>query len=231
MVASSGLTEQEVARSTCAVLAARAACIALPPAPVTGAASAPRECIVTTVRDNNEDLARRSRLSRKDWGHFARSRRHPIWPVAMVSVGRREGKRTNSQSMRDFRLVFGHKACYILCYPVKLVLKFLHKQGHCLVRLLIVTASFGSLATIGCMSSVEKVAYGGLPDQITEPVNTVASTANMEASNANSLIGGLVGPNSVSGDILTSQGYNRTANAAVQDPWYAYSLLRGAFSQ
>ena len=80
------------------------------------------------------------------------------------------------------------------------------------------------------MSTVEKVAYGGLPDQITEPVNTAASTANMEASKANSLIGGLVGPNPVSGDILTFQGDNRTANAAVQDPWYVYSLLRRAVS-
>ena len=103
-------------------------------------------------------------------------------------------------------------------------------RGQGLAGLLIVTASFCSLATTGCMSSIEKVAYGGLPDQITEPVNTAASTANMEASKANSLIGGLVGPNPVSGDILTFQGYNRTANAAVQDPWYAYSLLRGALS-
>jgi hypothetical protein len=78
------------------------------------------------------------------------------------------------------------------------------------------------------MSTVEKVAYGGLPDQLTEPVNTVASNANMEASKANSLIGGLVGPNPVSGNLLAFQNYNRTANAAVQDPWYAYSLLRGA---
>lgn len=80
------------------------------------------------------------------------------------------------------------------------------------------------------MSTVEKVAYGGLPDQLTEPVNTVSSTANMEASKANSLIGGLVGPNPVSGNLLALQNYNRTANAAVQDPWYAYSLLRGALS-
>ena len=80
------------------------------------------------------------------------------------------------------------------------------------------------------MSNIEKVAYGGLPDQITEPVNTAASTANMEASKANSLIGGLVGPNPVSGNLLAAQNYSRTANAAVQDPWYAYSLLRGAFS-
>ena len=80
------------------------------------------------------------------------------------------------------------------------------------------------------MSNIEKVAYGGLTDQLTEPVNTIASKANMEASEANSLISGLVGPNPVSGDILTFQGYNRTANAAVQDPWYAYSLLRGAVS-
>jgi hypothetical protein len=47
------------------------------------------------------------------------------------------------------------------------------------------------------MSNVEKVAYGGPPNQITEPVNTFASAANMEASKANSLIGGLVGPNPV----------------------------------
>ena len=110
------------------------------------------------------------------------------------------------------------------------MLKFPHMRGQGLAGLLIVTASFCSLATTGCMSSIEKVAYGGLPDQITEPVNTAASTANMEASKAISLIGGLVGPNPVSGDILTFQGYNRTANAAVQDPWYAYSLLRGAVS-
>jgi hypothetical protein len=110
------------------------------------------------------------------------------------------------------------------------VLKFPRKQGQGFVGLLIVKVSFCSLATTGCMSSVEKVAYGGFPDQLTEPVNTVASSANMEASKANSLIGGLVGPNPVSGDILTFQGYNRTANTAVQDPWYAYSLLRGAVS-
>ncbi|MFM6131172.1 MAG: hypothetical protein ACKPBV_21025 [Sphaerospermopsis kisseleviana] len=76
------------------------------------------------------------------------------------------------------------------------------------------------------MSSIEKVAYGGLPDQLTEPVNTAASTANMEASKANSLIGGLVGPNQVSGNLLAFQNYTRTLNGAVQDPWYGYSLLR-----
>ena len=80
------------------------------------------------------------------------------------------------------------------------------------------------------MSTVENVVYGGLPDQITEPVNAVAATASMEASKANTLAGGLVGPNSVSEDLLAFQNYNRTASAAIQDPWYAYSLLRGAFS-
>lgn len=80
------------------------------------------------------------------------------------------------------------------------------------------------------MSSIEKVAYGGLPDQLTEPVNTVASTAKLKASKANSLIGGLVGPNSVSGNLLAFQNYNRTANSAIQDHWYAYSLLRSTLS-
>ena len=51
MVANSGLTEQEVDRSTCAVLVVGAACTALPPAPVTDAYSAPRECIVITAQD------------------------------------------------------------------------------------------------------------------------------------------------------------------------------------
>jgi hypothetical protein len=108
------------------------------------------------------------------------------------------------------------------------VLKFPHKQNQILLGLLIIKGSLVSLTATGCMSSIEKVAYGGLPDQITEPVNTVASTANMEASKANSLIGGLVGPNPVSGNLLAFQNYSRTANASVQDPWYAYSLLRGA---
>jgi hypothetical protein len=77
------------------------------------------------------------------------------------------------------------------------------------------------------MSTVEKVAYGGLPDEVTEPVNVVSSAANMEASKANTLVGGLVGPNSVSENLLAFQNYNRIAKGAVQDPWYAYSLLRG----
>lgn len=110
------------------------------------------------------------------------------------------------------------------------MLIFPHKQDQSLVRLLMFIGSLCSLTATGCMSNIEKVAYGGLPDQITEPVNTVASTANMEASKANSLIGGLVGPNPISGNLLAFQNYSRTANAAVQDPWYAYSLLRGAFS-
>lgn len=110
----------------------------------------------------------------------------------------------------------------------KLVLEFPHKRGSGLGRLLIIAGTFCALATTGCMSSVEKVAYGGLPDQITEPVNALASSANLEASKANTLIGGLVGPNPVSGNLLAFQNYNRTANSAVQDPWYAYSLLRGA---
>ena len=80
------------------------------------------------------------------------------------------------------------------------------------------------------MSTVEKVTYGGLPDQVTEPVNVVASTANMEASKANTLLSGLVGPNSVSENFLAFQNYSRTANGAVQDPWYAYSLLRGVLN-
>lgn len=95
-------------------------------------------------------------------------------------------------------------------------------------RLLIIAGAFLLLVPTGCMSTIEKVAYGGLSDQITEPVNTVSSTANMEASKANSLVGGLVGPNSVSGSLLTFQDYSRTANAAIQDPWYAYSLSRAA---
>lgn len=96
--------------------------------------------------------------------------------------------------------------------------------------LLRISGAFSALATLGCASSVEKVAYGTLPDSITQPVDTVASTANMEASKANSLIAGLVGPSPVSGNLLALQNYNSTVNAALQAPWYAYSLLRGAIS-
>ena len=95
------------------------------------------------------------------------------------------------------------------------------------VRLLIIAGISLCLTATGCISTVEKVAYGGLPEQLTEPVNVVAATANMEASKANTLVGGLVGPNSVSENLLAFQNYNRTANAAIQDPWYAYSLIRG----
>lgn len=46
------------------------------------------------------------------------------------------------------------------------------------------------------------------------------------ADQTQTLIQGLVGPNNVSGGIITGQNYYMTANTVVQDPWYGYDLLR-----
>lgn len=114
--------------------------------------------------------------------------------------------------------------------PRKPMLKFLRQRAPKSSGLPIIKGALRALATAVCASSAEKAAYGGLPDQLTKPVNTVASTANMRVSQANNLIGGVVGPNPVSANLLAFRNYHCTANAAVQNPWYAYSLLRGALS-
>ena len=50
--------------------------------------------------------------------------------------------------------------------------------------------------------------------------------SQITASQTNQLISGLAGPNSVSGDLLEFQNYNRNINATMQNPWNGFFELR-----
>lgn len=57
----------------------------------------------------------------------------------------------------------------------------------------------------------------------TQPMNDPFVVANQTQT----LIQGLVGPNNISGGIITGQNYYRNAVTVTQNPWYGYDLLRG----
>ena len=52
------------------------------------------------------------------------------------------------------------------------------------------------------------------------------SESQITASQTNQLISGLAGPNSVSGELLEFQNYNRNINATMQNPWNGFFELR-----
>jgi hypothetical protein len=48
----------------------------------------------------------------------------------------------------------------------------------------------------------------------------------IQASQLNQLVSGIVGPNSVSSSLLQFQNYNREINAVSQNPWLGFFQLR-----
>lgn len=57
---------------------------------------------------------------------------------------------------------------------------------------------------------------------ITQPIND----PQILISQINQLIGGVMGPNKVSGSLLTSQNYYRETQAVINNPWIGVSTLR-----
>jgi hypothetical protein len=57
---------------------------------------------------------------------------------------------------------------------------------------------------------------------LTQPINDTLVFADQ----VNQLIGGVMGPNNVSGAILTGQNYTRNGLAVLNNPWIGVSMLR-----
>lgn len=71
-----------------------------------------------------------------------------------------------------------------------------------------------------------------LPPIQTRPVPTIQQTlakTQIQASQLNQLVSGIMGPNQVSGALLTFQNYNRNVNAVSQNPWNGFFMLRNAW--
>jgi hypothetical protein len=56
--------------------------------------------------------------------------------------------------------------------------------------------------------------------------STQLSETQLQASQTNQLVSGIVGPNQVSAGLLEFQNYNRNINAITQNPWLGFFELR-----
>lgn len=79
------------------------------------------------------------------------------------------------------------------------------------------------LGCSGCATYVDNDQY--LPP-IQSNLQQPLAESQIQASQINQLLSGLIGPNQVSNGLLEYQNYNREINAVSQNPWLGFFQLR-----